>query len=241
MTSAASSGRPLGLVHRLWRYPVKSMAAESLSAAEVSWHGVPGDRRWAFVRPDTRSHGFPFHTIRDDPRLGLYQVELESPERPDASGVLVHPPERDASYRVDDPELAARLGAGVQVTRLRRGLYDSMPLSLISTGTVAELCERAGVPAHPQRFRPNLLIDAGDRPFAEDDWVGRTISVGEAAFRVDRRDPRCVIVNVDPAVGEVSGNILRSLADRSVSAGVYASVVTPGRIATGDKAFVLAP
>jgi uncharacterized protein YcbX len=40
----------MGHVAALWRYPVKSMAAEQLDGAEVSWHGLAGDRRWAFIR-----------------------------------------------------------------------------------------------------------------------------------------------------------------------------------------------
>ncbi len=40
----------VGRVVALWRYPVKSMAGEELDGAEVSWHGLAGDRRWAFIR-----------------------------------------------------------------------------------------------------------------------------------------------------------------------------------------------
>jgi uncharacterized protein YcbX len=40
----------VGRVVALWRYPVKSMAAEQLDGVEVSWFGLAGDRRWAFIR-----------------------------------------------------------------------------------------------------------------------------------------------------------------------------------------------
>ena len=36
----------VGRVVGLWRYPVKSMAAEPLTEVEVGWHGLAGDRRW---------------------------------------------------------------------------------------------------------------------------------------------------------------------------------------------------
>jgi uncharacterized protein YcbX len=37
------NSRHVGRVVRLCRYPVKSMAAESLTGVDVSWHGVAGD------------------------------------------------------------------------------------------------------------------------------------------------------------------------------------------------------
>src|SRR5882762_8433793 len=62
----------VGCVAALWRYPVKSMAGEALEHAQVSWHGVPGDRRWAFIRKDMVSSGFPWLTIRERPDLWRY-------------------------------------------------------------------------------------------------------------------------------------------------------------------------
>jgi uncharacterized protein YcbX len=34
-------GRPVGRVVGLWRYPVKSMAAEPLAEVDVAWHTGP--------------------------------------------------------------------------------------------------------------------------------------------------------------------------------------------------------
>jgi uncharacterized protein YcbX len=54
-------------------------------------------------------------------------------------------------------------------------------------------------------------------------------------MRVDRRDQRCVMVNVDPATGERDARVLRAIAaHRDAYLGVYGSVVTPGRVTTGD-------
>ena len=63
------SGRELGRIVGLWRYPVKSMAAEPLDEVEVSWHGLAGDRRWAFVRDGIVRSGFPWLTIRERPEM----------------------------------------------------------------------------------------------------------------------------------------------------------------------------
>jgi uncharacterized protein YcbX len=44
-----STQRVLGSIAALWRYPVKSMMGEALNAAEVTKHGVLGDRAYALI------------------------------------------------------------------------------------------------------------------------------------------------------------------------------------------------
>jgi uncharacterized protein YcbX len=39
--------RQIGVVEALWRYPVKSMRGEALTAASITQRGVAGDRVWA--------------------------------------------------------------------------------------------------------------------------------------------------------------------------------------------------
>ena len=133
---------------------------------------------------------------------------------------------------VVDPALAASLGDGVRVIKQNRGVFDAMPLSLITTRSIAELSESVGFELVPQRFRPNLLIESDAR---EDEWLGRVLRVGGMTMRVDQRDERCVIVNVDPVSGARDPSVLKTLArERATCIGVYGSTVAPGRVAVGD-------
>jgi uncharacterized protein YcbX len=224
---------PVGRVVALWRYPVKSMGAEPLPSVEVSWQGLVGDRRWAFIRDGMDNSGFPWLTIRQRNDLWAYQPEFVEPDRPDASRTVVRTP-GGKEYDVVDPALAAELGEGARVLRHDRGLFDEMPLSLISTQTVAALGAMVGRPLAPLRFRPNLLVDAGG-DFAEEGWVGRVLRIGELRMRVDQRDPRCVMVTVDPVTTQRDPAVLRAIArDRDNCLGVYGSTVSPGRVAVGD-------
>ena len=220
-------GRVLGL----WRYPVKSMAPEGLSSVEVGFAGFTGDRRWAFVRGDVPRSGFPWMTIREDAAMLEHVPRFADPGRPDKSKVMVRTP-GGAEHDVVDPALAASLGDGVRVIKQDRGVFDAMPLSLITTQAIAELGELVGLGLDPQRFRPNLLVESDVR---EDEWVGRELRMGGFAMRVDERDPRCVIVNIDPSTLERSPSVLRTLAqERSACIGVYGSCVQPGVVSVGD-------
>jgi len=114
----------VGRVVALWRYPVKSMAGEELDGAEVSWHGLAGDRRWAFIRDGQARSGFPWLTMRERPELARYRPRFEDPGRPDASTTLVRTP-GGGELDVAGPALAAELGPGVRVIKQNRGVFDT--------------------------------------------------------------------------------------------------------------------
>lgn len=226
----------VGRVAGLWRYPVKSMAHEALEAVDVSWHGLAGDRRWAFVRDGVERSGFPWLTLRQRADMRHYRPAFVDPARPDASATQVRTPS-GAVVDVVDPALAAELYAeGARVIRQDRGVFDTFPLSLITTATIAELGKRVGASLDVQRFRPNLLVETdAAEPFAEDAWVGCVLRIGTLRMRVDARDGRCVVITIDPATSERNPEILRTVArERDGRLGVYGSTVTPGRVALHD-------
>src|SRR5919197_1312880 len=208
----------VGRVVALWRYPVKSMAGEALDEVEVSWHGFVGDRRWAFVQEDLVRSDFPWLTIRERPQMWHYTPFFAQPERPDKS-----------------PTLAEELGGRVRLIKQNRGVFDIAPLSLITTQTVGGIAGLSGAELTPNRFRPNLLVDASGGEFPEDAWVGAVLRIGGFTMRVDQRDQRCVMINVDPATTERDPSILKTAGrERDTCLGVYGTTVQPGRVAVGD-------
>ena len=227
--------REIGRVSGVFRYLVKSMGSESLESIDVGWNGFAGDRRWAFVRGGMERSGFPWLTIRESPAMWRYQPRFAEPEDPEKSATIVRTPNGD-DLDVVDPLLAQELGHGARVIRQGRGIFDTMPLSLITTRTIAALGSSVGLDLDPRRFRPNLLvesIDGGDAP--EDAWVGSVLQIGAMKMRVDKRDKRCVMINVDPVSTERDPSILRAVAqERQSCLGVYGNVVEPGRVSLGD-------
>jgi uncharacterized protein YcbX len=235
MSELSCGTETVGRVVALWRYPVKSMAAEPMTAADVSWHGLAGDRRWAFIRGGQERSGFPWLTLRQRRDLVRYRPWFVEPDRPDRSPTMVHTPAGE-EFDVADPGLAAELGAGVRVIKQDRGVFDALPLSIITTQTLAGLGALTGADLDVRRFRPNLLIEAaGSAAFPEDAWVGHVLRVGGVRLRVDGRDKRCVVVNIDPATARRDPTVLRVIArERQVRLGVYGSTVQPGHVAVGD-------
>ena len=232
--------RPVGRVVGLWRYPVKSMATEPLTEVDVSWHGFAGDRRWAFIRDGVTQSGFPWLTIRERADMNRYCPSFLDPAQPDQSPVIVRTPS-GATYDVMDAALAAELyPQGARIIKQNRGVFDTFPLSLITTQTIAGLGELVGARLDVQRFRPNILVETADPvPFLEDSWGGCVLRVGGVKVRVDKRDGRCAVITIDPQTTERSPAILRTvMRDRGGCLGVYGSTVLPGRVTMNDPVWV---
>lgn len=214
------------------------MAAEPLRSVSVGWHGLAGDRRWAFVRPGMERSGFPWLTIREAPQLWRYQPYFTDPENGEASKTMVKTP-NGSELEVADPALAAHFGDGVRVMKQNTGVFDTMPLSLLTVQSVEDLSASVGLPLAASRFRPNIVIDApAEGAFPEDSWTGSVLRVGGMRLRVTQRDKRCVMINIDPSSLNSDPRVLRTVArERDARFGVYGTAVEPGKIAVGDAVF----
>jgi uncharacterized protein len=231
--------RLVGTVRELRRYPVKSMAAESLDSAAISFHGFAGDRRWAFIRPGAENSGFPWLTIREKPDLWHYRPSFVNPAEVESSKITVQSPD-GTHLDLTSPELASRLGDGVRLIKQYSGIFDTFPLSLLTFQSVSSLSALVGQQLSPLRFRPNLLIDATESdPFPEDAWRGSILRIGSFRLRLDKRDQRCVMVNTDPENLSSNPAVLRAIAQqRSACLGLYGSTVEPGQVRIGDPVYL---
>lgn len=237
----------VGTVVALYRFPVKSMRGELVPSAQLYWHGLAGDRRYAFMREGNTSR-FPWLTGREVPDLLRYAPYFAAAAEPMNDPVRVRTP-AGADLAIEDAalreELAARYGAGVMLLQNSRGVPDSAAISLLGVATVRELGERVGATLDPLRFRNNVLIaTAGDQPFEEETWLDGVVrfGVGTAGPRVhvNRKDPRCMMVNLDPDAATQNPAILRTIVrEREQCAGLYCSVEGIGTIGVGDPVYLL--
>jgi uncharacterized protein YcbX len=236
----------LGIIKSIYRYPVKSMAGELLTSTELGWHGINGDRRFSFVRTGNMG-GFPWLTASKMPGLIRYKAYHSNGNKPSSPAIRVRTPEgADVELESESlrQQLAAAFGTEVTLMRLDNGIFDDSPVSLISTTTLKAVETESGCKIDPRRFRPNLLIESIDgAPVHEEEWVGKTIVLGDRenapSLRVTINDVRCVMVNLDPETAESDPRVLKTIGrSRNNCAGVYASVLNTGTLSAGDRLYL---
>jgi uncharacterized protein len=117
--------------------------------------------------------------------------------------------------------------------------FDIAVMHLLTTATIDRL--RALYPPgrfEARRFRPNIVISTGpeDRGFAENDWIGHTVAVGDTVrLAITEPCPRCVMITLPQDDLPKDSGILRTAAQHNaVSVGVYASVLSGGTIRRRD-------
>lgn len=231
----------VGRVAALWRYPVKSMAGESLSRAVLGEAGLPGDRGWALREQDGR-----LASAKRFAGLMLcrarFVVEPGGEPRPCEAELTLPDGTRLLTSDPSTPERLSRL-AGRPLTLEGGGPgrhFDSRPVHLLTTASLAALRARRPESAwDPRRFRPNILIETeGREGFPEQDWSGRRLRAGTALLELGKPTSRCVMTTHPQPHFELAADpgILWALGEACAARlGVYAGVARPGELAVGDE------
>jgi uncharacterized protein YcbX len=243
----------LGTVTALRRYPVKSMLGEDLETVEVTASGLAGDRVVALIDVETGRVATAKHpsswrgllALSSEWNGGAPQITLPDGETiaaSDAAGELSSLLHRQvrviaAGDDADVPYALLEIGQGTSGTNF----VDYAPVHVITSSTLAHV----GVEAI--RYRPNVVIETpGGEPFAENDWMGRELTLGGVTLRVLIPTPRCAVPTLAhgalPRRPEAVQTLLR---ENRIEVpgfgslpclGAYAQVIGPGGIQLGDHA-----
>jgi uncharacterized protein YcbX len=162
-----TEGRTVGRVEQIWVYPVRSLAGTAVPEAEVTAHGLTGDRTWTVVGADDR-------VIR----------AKDAPEMSDVPG--------DGDPAAVAVALHATLGRSVRLVPTPEEGTGVAPVHLVSRGAI----DRAAAGDVPEGCsaddpRANLLLSL-DGDDDERSWVGRTLTVGDAVLEVTRTPKHCL-------------------------------------------------
>ncbi len=233
----------VGYVRELVRYPVKSMAGVATESAFLGWHGLQGDRRFAFRRLNDNS-GFPWLTAGRLPELLLYQpIGLDqNAEEPVPTHVRTP---AGVSLALGSAELqnsvAEKFGSPVELMKLKHGIFDEASVSVINLATIAAIGREVGENLDTRRFRANIVIATdSSEAFSEDGWIGGRLVFGSdeagPVVSLTMRDLRCVMINLDPDTAHADSRIMKAaLRLNENNAGAYGTVARTGPISVGQS------
>jgi len=239
------------------------MRGEELDEAFAGFSGIYGDRLFAF-KSSASPKGFPYLTAREQQRLLQYRprfrysdkaarpINLTEAASMGANAVWADPSELmvdvetpdGKTLAVDDPALIDMLRADIDqkhqlaLMRSEHAMTDCRPVSIFSLQSARQLGEETGTPIDKRRFRANVYVDLTSAPgFAENEFVGRSLRIGpKVVVTVLERDPRCVMITLDPETGEKTPAILKKVAQaHDGMAGVYGAVMVEGMLHKGDS------
>ena len=211
-------------IQEIWRYPVKSMAGESLEAADLTETGVVGDR---IVQ--VRNAAGRIMTARTRPLLLRHPATLSS-----GNQVLVDGRPWTAEDVAREVEVAA--GEGTRLVQSEsEDRFDILPLLVATDGMLV------AVGHDRRRFRPNLVL-GGVPGLSERQWEGARLRIGVVVIGMQDLRTRCIMITFDPDSGQQDLGVLRRVQrEFSGRLGLNSYVVAPGHISVGNAVELISP
>lgn len=245
----------------LYRYPVKGLSGEKLKSVLLDPDATfPADRAFAI---ENGPSGFDPAAPSWQPKIKflclMRNAKLAALETlyDDASGVLAVTkdgvPMVEASLKTEAGRAAIEyffqefMGgeARGQVKILEAPGHSFSDVAakvahIVNLATVEDLATTIRREVHPLRFRANVYLD-GWKPWSEFDLIGKTIRIGGVEMKITKRVVRCAATEVNPETAErdidIPEAIWRKTGDNDL--GIYARIVTAGKITPGDKVEIL--
>lgn len=246
----------MGHLVGLYRHPIKSHGVEALEATELRvGECLPWDRHWAVAHEATQfdANAPAWASCRNFTIGAKANGLMAMHARMDAGAGLVHLSHPDLGELSIDPDtsegsadlvnwtknlIPENRAASTGIVKSDRGMTDTefASVSINTMESLADLELQAGIGLDKKRFRGNLWIE-GFEAWAERDWIGKRIQVGETILEVKEEIVRCRATTVDVVTGISNFDTLKLLNDHygHQNFGVYTQVVTGGEIRLGDN------
>jgi uncharacterized protein YcbX len=253
-------------IDSLYRYPVKGLTPERLSAASLSpGNCIPFDRAFALAQGDASlDTDHPawiskanFLCLAKNPATARLRSSFDEKRgllhifEPAGPEITASPFTKEGStaltaYLTNALGDEARYGSDGQAPHFHHFPahsfcdHKTQVISLIGLGSLAALEQAVGAPRDKLRFRANIYIE-GAEPWAEFELLGKTLAIGDARMVVQERIDRCPATMVNPETAEKDANPVKELRQHfgHIDMGVFAEVICAGEIKPGDEITVL--
>ncbi|MGM8213880.1 MOSC domain-containing protein [Virgibacillus sp. W0430] len=234
----------VGTIKEITRHPVKSFTGEQVTKTKVMKYGLYGDRSHAFL---DKSRPGKFLTITQVQDMVKYKARFIGEESNDHYPDVEILSPSGKKYKWNDIQLQTELeqisNRPIQPiiyppTNVPIGPIEEDHLLIITDASITKLASMLGANIDHRRFRPNLYIALhNDVPFIEEDWIGKTIQIGEKVkIKMNSSCERCMIITVNPEDGKMASSLLKTVVrERQNRFGVLGSVSSTGSIKVGDS------
>lgn len=137
---------------------------------------------------------------------------------------------------------------------LKNKFSDYADVHLLTTASLQQLSTLSpDVQFDEQRFRPNIVIetDSSTSGFAENDWVGKTVVIGESVrLNITDPTPRCSIPNLSNGTLPKDSNVLKTIVEHNLlevplledkvlpCTGIYGFLIQSGVVSANDCVWI---
>ena len=247
--------------------PVKSISFQSIKNCEIKKNiGIVGDRIFAFAKglnfeqaklfekdpEDRRGKWNKILTLKNSPMMNKYNFIF------DGSNLTLTFKNKEI-LTINSNELNKYELISNKILELENSIKDSLILmkneefpfydtsiskktvlnhsiSLINNKSIQDFKNKINQEIEIQRFRGNIYINGIDA-WEEQNWIGKIIKINDVSFKVEKKIPRCVAINLKPNSDNNSLNLLQLLKKtyNHFDMGVYMTALDDGLINVGDN------
>ena len=247
--------------------PVKSVSFQSIEKCEIKKDvGIIGDRIFAFAKdldldkaqlfeksPEERKGKWnKVLTLKNSPVLNKYNFLFKENK-------LTLTFKDKEILTINASELSERQLLSNKILELENSLKEPIVLmkneespffdtsisnkvdfinsvSLLNIQSINDFQKKIDKKVEISRFRGNICID-GVKPWEEQGWVGKIVKINNVSFKVEKKIPRCVAINLKPQTDDNSLNLLQALKKtyNHFDMGIYLTALDDGKVEVGDQ------
>ena len=247
--------------------PVKSVSFQTIEKCEIKKDvGIIGDRIFAFAKdldldkaqlfeksPEERKGKWnKVLTLKNSPVLNKYNFLFKENK-------LTLTFKDKEILTINTSELSERQLLSNKIVELENSLKEPIVLmkneelpffdtsisnkvdfinsvSLLNIQSINDFQKKIDKKVEISRFRGNICID-GVKPWEEQEWVGKIVKINNVSFKVEKKIPRCVAINLKPQSDDNSLNLLQALKKtyNHFDMGIYLTALDDGKVEVGNQ------